>query len=96
MVGVRASVVAWGSDEFTEVAGLAFRDAAGREHRVSEKLVVVAPELTYGSPLPIEVLLDADVTGMNESHVAITLAYSMVTDDGLSQLIVSPSDVVFR
>lgn len=69
-------------------------DSDGREHRVTERAHVLPQrEFTRTSAFPAELWLRADAGTVTGEHVRVTLADSVETTEGLTELSVAAKDV---
>lgn len=93
MVKVRASAVRWDSDEFPGWVDVVLRDGSGRHHRITEKVPVVAPDLTASSSFPVEIWIDADVSVVDGDQVWVTLRHHVESVEGARPFLVAADGV---
>ena len=69
-------------------------DSDGQEHRIIEKVPVLAHrEITSASAFPADLWIKADAGTVECEHVEVTLAQSVETTEGLTELRVATKDV---
>ena len=92
MPSFKAVARCWVSDEPQPgMIELSVRDAAGREHRILEKDVVMPSPLGSDARFPVELWIEAPVHEIDGENVMVTLPWSMSTTDGETQLTMTRS-----
>lgn len=95
MVRVRAAVTRWESDEVPGWIELSVVDAAGKDHRIVEKVpVLTTMEITSESAFPLEIWLGVEAGQVHCDKVAVTFLHGIETVNGASELVVSAADVI--
>lgn len=91
---VRATAVRWVSDDQPGAIEVGIVDSDGQEHRIIEKVPVLTHrEITSASAFPADLWIKADAGTVECEHVEVTLAHSVETTEGLTELRVATKDV---
>lgn len=90
---LRATALRWEAD-FPGWVEVAIADAAGRSHRIVEKVpVLTAADITASTEFPVELWISATYARMEGNDVVVRLAEGVSTDEGLESLTISAADV---
>ena len=90
---VRAQAVRWVDDCFPGWIEVKVIDAAGRDHRIVDKVpILTALDIRSDTSFPTELWIGADATDIDGDHVTARLKW-VDTQEGLNQLVIATIDV---
>jgi hypothetical protein len=90
---VRAQATRWVNDSFPGWIEVRVIDAAGRDHRIVDKVPVLTTlEIRSDTSFPTELWIRADTTDIDGDHVKARLKW-VDTQEGLDELVIAISDV---
>lgn len=91
---LRATARRWEANDFPGWVEVTIADAAGRSHRIVEKVPVLsAADITPSTMFPVELWISAEYDRMEGNDVVVRLAGGITTEEGLDGLSVAAEDV---
>jgi hypothetical protein len=90
---VRAEAIRWVDDSFPGWIEVKVIDAAGRDHRIVDKVPVLTPlDLRSDTSSPAELWIEAATSDVDGDHVTARLKW-VDTHEGLNELVIPSADV---
>jgi hypothetical protein len=93
---VRATAVRWVDDAFPGWIEVTLNAVDGHTHRIVEKVPVLTnAEITADTTFPFELWVRGASSRVDRNAAEVTLAYDVVTTEGLATLTIVTKDVVW-
>jgi hypothetical protein len=90
---VRAQAIRWVDDSFPGWIEVRVVDAAGRDHRMVDKVPVLTMlDIRSDTSFPAELWIDADATDIDGDRITARFRW-VDTQEGLNELIIAATDV---
>lgn len=90
---IRAQAIRWVDDGFPGWIEVKVIDAAGRDHRIVDKVPILTTlDIRSDTRFPTELWIGAEATDVEGDHVSVRLKW-VDTQEGLNDLVIATTDV---